>query len=69
MFGLIPKEEKFFKLFKNMTENIIDGAKLLEEAASGQGREGGSDHGIHPIRLSVPRPSARVPEPSTTARE
>ena len=31
MFGLIPKEEKFFKLFKNMTENIIDGAKLLKD--------------------------------------
>ncbi len=31
MFGLIPKEEKFFKLFKDMTENIIEGAKLLKE--------------------------------------
>src|SRR6266567_511941 len=31
MFGLIPKEEKFFKLFKDMTENIIVGAKLLKE--------------------------------------
>jgi len=31
MFGLIPKEEKFFKLFKEMTENIITGAKLLKE--------------------------------------
>ena len=31
MFGLIPKEEKFFKLFKQMTENIIVGAKLLKE--------------------------------------
>ena len=31
MFGLIPKEEKFFKLFKDMTENIIDGAKLLKD--------------------------------------
>jgi uncharacterized protein len=31
MFGLIPKEEKFFKLFKSMTENIIDGAKLLKD--------------------------------------
>ncbi len=31
MFGLIPKEEKFFKLFKEMTENIIDGAKLLKD--------------------------------------
>ena len=31
MFGLIPKEEKFFKLIKDMTENIIDGAKLLKD--------------------------------------
>jgi uncharacterized protein len=31
MFGFIPKEEKFFKLFKDMTENIIVGAKLLKD--------------------------------------
>ena len=31
MFGLIPKEERFFKLFKEMTENIIVGAKLLKD--------------------------------------
>jgi hypothetical protein len=31
MFGLIPKDEKFFKLFKEMTENITEGAKLLKE--------------------------------------
>ena len=31
MFGLIPKEEKFFQLFKEMTTNIIEGAKLLKE--------------------------------------
>ena len=31
MFGLIPKEEKFFQLFKTMTENIIAGAKLLKD--------------------------------------
>jgi predicted phosphate transport protein (TIGR00153 family) len=31
MFGLKPKEEKFFKLFKEMTENIIEGAKLLKD--------------------------------------
>jgi len=31
MFGLIPKEEKFFQLFKEMTTNIIDGAKLLKD--------------------------------------
>lgn len=31
MFGLIPKEEKFFLLFKEMTTNIIEGAKLLKD--------------------------------------
>ena len=31
MFGLIPKEEKFFQLFKEMTTNIIEGAKLLKD--------------------------------------
>jgi len=31
MFGLIPKDEKFFQLFKDMTENIIEGAKLLKD--------------------------------------
>lgn len=31
MFGLIPKEEQFFKLFKEMTTSIIDGATLLKE--------------------------------------
>lgn len=31
MFGLIPKEEKFFQLFKAMTSNIIEGARLLKE--------------------------------------
>lgn len=31
MFGLIPKEEKFFQLFKDMTTNIIEGAKLLKD--------------------------------------
>jgi len=31
MFGLIPKDEKFFQLFKEMTTNIIEGAKLLKE--------------------------------------
>ena len=31
MFGLIPKEEKFFVLFKEMTTNIIEGAKLLKD--------------------------------------
>lgn len=31
MFGLMPKDEKFFQLFKDMTINIIEGAKLLKE--------------------------------------
>ena len=31
MFGLIPKEEKFFQLFKEMTTNIIEGAVLLKD--------------------------------------
>lgn len=31
MFGLIPKEERFFKLFKEMTSNIIEGALLLKD--------------------------------------
>ncbi|BDV41426.1 phosphate transport regulator [Geotalea uraniireducens] len=31
MFGLIPKDEKFFVLFKDMTTNIIEGARLLKE--------------------------------------
>ncbi len=31
MFGLIPKEEKFFVLFKEMTRNINEGAQLLKE--------------------------------------
>jgi hypothetical protein len=31
MFGLIPKEERFFKLYKEMTANIIDGAVLLKD--------------------------------------
>lgn len=33
MFGLIPKEEKFFVMFKNMTKNIISGAVLLKQLA------------------------------------
>ncbi len=31
MFGLIPKDEKFFAMFKEMTFNIIEGAELLKE--------------------------------------
>jgi hypothetical protein len=31
MFGLIPKEEKFFPMFHEMTKNIIAGAAQLKE--------------------------------------
>lgn len=31
MFGLIPKEEKFFVMFKDMAQIIVDGAKLLKD--------------------------------------
>ncbi|MBT0663992.1 DUF47 family protein [Geobacter pelophilus] len=31
MFGLIPKEEKFFAIFKEMTVTIIEGANLLKD--------------------------------------
>ncbi len=31
MFGLLPKEEKFFQLFKEMTTNIIAGSQLLKD--------------------------------------
>ena len=31
MFGLIPKDEKFFVLFKELTGTIIEGAQLLKE--------------------------------------
>jgi predicted phosphate transport protein (TIGR00153 family) len=30
MFGLIPKEEKFFVMFKDMAQIIVDGAHLLK---------------------------------------
>ena len=31
MFGLIPKDEKFFSMFKDMTTNIVEGAQLLKD--------------------------------------
>jgi predicted phosphate transport protein (TIGR00153 family) len=31
MFGLIPKDEKFFAMFKEMTVTIIEGANLLKD--------------------------------------
>ncbi|MBU0744373.1 MAG: DUF47 family protein [Gammaproteobacteria bacterium] len=30
MFGLIPKEEKFFVMFKEMAKNIVDGALAIQ---------------------------------------
>ena len=31
MFGLIPKDEKFFAMFRDMSHNIIEGAQLLKD--------------------------------------
>lgn len=31
MFGLIPKEEKFFPMFNEVTKNIVLGAQLLKD--------------------------------------
>lgn len=31
MFGLIPKEEKFFVMFREMAKNIVDGALAIKE--------------------------------------
>ncbi|HEY6838237.1 MAG TPA: DUF47 domain-containing protein [Geobacteraceae bacterium] len=31
MFGLIPKDKKFFAMFKEMTSRIIEGAELLKD--------------------------------------
>ncbi|EKD45662.1 MAG: hypothetical protein ACD_69C00192G0002 [uncultured bacterium] len=31
MFGLIPKEERFFAMFRDMAKNIVDGAVALKE--------------------------------------
>lgn len=31
MFGLIPKDEKFFVLFKDLARNIVEGAQLFKE--------------------------------------
>ena len=31
MFGLIPKDEKFFVMFKEMTTTIIEGAQMLKD--------------------------------------
>ncbi len=31
MFGLIPKDEKFFQMFREMSANIVEGALLLKD--------------------------------------
>ena len=31
MFGLIPKEEKFFSMFREMTQKILEGAEILKD--------------------------------------
>lgn len=31
MFGLIPKEEKFFSMFREMTKKILEGAEILKD--------------------------------------
>lgn len=31
MFGLIPKDEKYFELFKDLARNIVEGARLFKE--------------------------------------
>jgi len=31
MFGLIPKDEKFFAMFREMSHNIVEGAELLKD--------------------------------------
>src|SRR3974390_1751933 len=31
MFGLIPKDEKFFAMFREMSHNIVQGAELLKD--------------------------------------
>jgi len=31
MFGLIPRDEAFFEMFKNAAHNMIEGSRLLKE--------------------------------------
>ena len=31
MFGLIPKDEKYFELFKDLARNIVEGSRLFKE--------------------------------------
>jgi predicted phosphate transport protein (TIGR00153 family) len=53
MFGLIPKDEKFFVLFREMTANIIEGAKLLKEMLDNYVDPPGSQKKIKEIEHKV----------------
>jgi predicted phosphate transport protein (TIGR00153 family) len=49
MFGLIPKEEKFFQLFQEMGGLIVEGAKLLKEMLDTYGDPVASQRAIKDI--------------------
>jgi predicted phosphate transport protein (TIGR00153 family) len=49
MFGLIPKEEKFFQMFQAMGGLIVDGAKLLKEMLDNYGDPLASQQAIKEI--------------------
>lgn len=49
MFGLIPKEEKFFAMFKEMAGNIIEGAQLLKEMLDNYDDPNGSQKRIKDV--------------------
>lgn len=49
MFGLIPKEEKFFAMFKEMAANIIEGARLLKDMLDNYDDPQGSQRKIKEI--------------------
>jgi predicted phosphate transport protein (TIGR00153 family) len=49
MFGLIPKEEKFFAMFREMSANIIEGAQLLKDMLDNFSDPAGSQRKIKEI--------------------
>ncbi|MBI1920573.1 MAG: DUF47 domain-containing protein [Geobacter sp.] len=49
MFGLIPKEEKFFAMFKEMSGNIIEGGRLLKEMLDNYDDPAGSQKRIKDV--------------------
>ena len=49
MFGLIPKEEKFFAMFREMAANIIEGARLLKDMLDNYDDPQGSQRKIKEI--------------------